>query len=432
MDMGMQRLNPGMMARYEIEDHRPARVNAVQFGAGEVLLGTVDRLIDDARLGIGIACVEADGSGHARRLAAQEGLYTLVIRGYVDEEPVRREQVVQCVLSACGPEGLEALARNPEIGLAVADDTPEARALADRFAALRRDAGLGEVPLLQLNENLLADSLVFRSEPDEAARECATMNYLDDMLHLAEPYARLTVCMPPEFRERFPLDRAEGVTFADAAGFALAKTLRARVFGAGLCLMAAAGWLNGCDTLSDCMKHARLRKFVGEGFTEEIMPALRDIDRPTLEQAVIESFGRYENPLNRNRILRCADHMVARFRESMLPAIRALADENFEPPRRLAFALAAAIMLYAGARRTPDGDGYQVARGSQSEAIHDDDAVLEGFATLAHDMPPESLAYAALADRELWQADLREIDGLEARIALDLAAMQRTPDYLPD
>ena len=38
MDMGMPRLHPDMMARYEIEDHRPARINAVQFGMGEALL----------------------------------------------------------------------------------------------------------------------------------------------------------------------------------------------------------------------------------------------------------------------------------------------------------------------------------------------------------------------------------------------------------
>ena len=37
-------------------------------------------------------------------------------------------------------------------------------------------------------------------------------------------------------------------------------------------------------------------------------------------------------------------------------------------------------------------------------------------------MSPDSLAYAALADRELWAgADLREIDGMEEFIAARLA-----------
>ena len=38
-----------------------------------------------------------------------------------------------------------------------------------------------------------------------------------------------------------------------------------------------------------------------------------------------------------------------------------------------------------------------------------------------------------LADRELWGgADLRAIDGLEQRVALDIANLQRNPGYLPD
>ena len=42
-------------------------------------------------------------------------------------------------------------------------------------------------------------------------------------------------------------------------------------------------------------------------------------------------------------------------------------------------------------------------------------------------------AYAALADRELWHGeDMRDIDGLEARVALDIANLQRKPDYLPE
>ena len=40
-------------------------------------------------------------------------------------------------------------------------------------------------------------------------------------------------------------------------------------------------------------------------------------------------------------------------------------------------------------------------------------------------MPAESLAYAALADRAIWGADLREIDGLELRVTFNLSSIQR-------
>ena len=436
--MDTPRLSPGMMARYEIEDRRPPRANAVQFGMGDRLMGVVDRLIDAARPGVGIICVEAGQPGHAARLRAQGGLYTVIVRGYAGDQPVRREQVVQCVLDAVEPDGVDALAANPGIEFGIVEDSPEARALAARYIAARAAAGLGPVEMLDLSCGgagfpALSDGLAFRAERDEAAKLCAEMNYLDEMLYLAEPCARLTVCAPEDFRRRTPLDTAPGVSFADAGDLALERTLVRRAFDAGVFLMAGAGWLNGCDTLRDCMTHARLRRFVGEAFTEELMPLLGDVPRDALEARVIECFGRYEDPLNRNRVLRAGRGLLAWLRAEGVPMMRRWADERFEPPRRLAFALAATIMLYAGARYDPDAGRFEVARGSLLEALDDDPEKLRIFAALSHDMPPETLAYAALADRELWDgADLREIDGLEARVALDIAAMQRRPDYIPE
>jgi len=90
----------------------------------------------------------------------------------------------------------------------------------------------------------------------------------------------------------------------------------------------------------------------------------------------------------------------------------------------LSLALAAAIMLYAGAREN-DGGAYEVARGEKAAVIHDDPEILEAFSRLAHDMPAESLAYAALADWAIWGADLREVDGLEMRVTFDLSSIQR-------
>ena len=204
-----------------------------------------------------------------------------------------------------------------------------------------------------------------------------------------------------------------------------------RLFDAGLFAMAAPGWLLGCGTLSDCMKHERLREFVGRTYNEELLPADADARRAVAPR-VIQAFERFENPLERNGLLESSRPLLRRFTRSVLPLIRAWAEENFEPPRRLAFALAATIMLYAGARPNAEGQ-YEVYRGTQVQRLEDDPDALSVFATLSHDMPPEALAYAALADRELWHgADLRQIDGLEARVALDIANLQRRPDYLPE
>jgi tagaturonate reductase len=275
----------------------------------------------------------------------------------------------------------------------------------------------------------LADGLAFRADAKAAARQCAEMNYADGMLHLAEPYAHMTIQAPVRLREVLPVRDGGGISIVDDLVPALNDKRRA--FDAGLFAMAAPGWLLGCNTLSDCMKHERLRDFVGRCYADELLPADPDA-RAAIAPRVIQAFERFENPLNENALLPTARPLLMRFRRAVLPIMRAWADENYEPPRLLSFALAATIMLYAGARSNAEGR-YEVYRGTQVFTLEDDPEALAVFATLSHDMPPEALAYAALADRELWHGeDLRDIDGLEARVALDIANLQRKPDYLPE
>lgn len=464
----MQRLNRGMLRRYDIPEHAPSEIRAVQFGLGEALLGVADRLLDAACPSLGIACVPpagpwtGGGADPAALLREQEGLYTLLVRGYRGETPVKDEVVVQSIL--CVTDDPQEPALNPALALGLLDaEGPDFHANAISAAKLltaRYGAGLGGLYLLCLGGDAdcadrardaiaainpdpgfvrwlgdacafcpaLADGLAFRAEAKEAARQCAEMNYADGMLHLAEPYARMTIQGPEGLREVLPVPDGGNIRIVDDLAPALNDKRRA--FDAGLFAMAAPGWLLGCNTLSDCMKHERLRAFVGRCYADELLPADPDA-RAALAPKVIQAFERFENPLNDNALLPSARPLLARFRRAALPIIRAWAAENFEPPRRLSFALAATIMLYAGARPNAEGR-YEVYRGTQVFTLEDDPGALAVFATLSHDMPPEALAYAALADRELWGEDLRDIDGLEARVALDIANLQRRPDYLPE
>ena len=465
----MQRLNRGMLRRYDIPEHAPSGVRAVQFGLDEVLLGVADRLLDAACPALGIACVPpegpwtGEGADPAALLREQEGLYTLLVRGYRGETPVKDEVVVQSIL--CVADDPQEPAVNPALVLGLLDtEAPDFNANAVNAAkllSLRFEAGLNGLYMLCLGEDAdcthrareaiaaltpdpafrkwlcdscafcpaLADGLAFRADAKTAARQCAEMNYADGMLHLAEPYAHMTIQAPVRLREVLPVRDGGGISIVDDLVPALNDKRRA--FDAGLFAMAAPGWLLGCNTLSDCMKHERLRDFVGRCYADELLPADPDA-RAAIAPRVIQAFERFENPLNENALLPTARPLLMRFRRAVLPIMRAWADENYEPPRLLSFALAATIMLYAGARSNAEGR-YEVYRGTQVFTLEDDPEALAVFATLSHDMPPEALAYAALADRELWHGeDLRDIDGLEARVALDIANLQRKPDYLPE
>ena len=140
----MQRLNRGMMGRYEIDERFPARVNAVQFGLDETLLGVVDSLIDRAGAGVGIAALRlgtSDGRDPAQLLTEQDGMFTLFTRGYLGEQAVNREEVVQSILRAGDESDIDALAVDPALALAILGESDLRKALAPFYASEAAPAG---------------------------------------------------------------------------------------------------------------------------------------------------------------------------------------------------------------------------------------------------------------------------------------------------
>lgn len=459
----MKHLSHAILEDYDIPLNAPRRLCAVQFGDDALLMGLVDRLIDDANrdgADIGIAVVQSGETGHAAALAEQDGMFTTFVRGDLNEKEVRREQVVQSVLKALEPEAdsdaLMELARDAGIRFALLheDETGEfaqrnaiCAALAARFLIERHRAGLEGMAIVVCGDSeecaanvrariagviagwgedaawlenyrflpAVADCMVERSTPAEAARLCSEMNYADAMIHIAEPYGLWAIQADAAFREEFPMAGGQIVFVDDLAPVLLKKH---RLFDSGLFAMAGLGALHGDSTLAECMKDEPLRERVGHALMEELLPFV-PLNREEAAQYIIACCERWENPLNENRIFDVGAGLLRRFCVGVLPAMRAYADEHFAPPPHLTLALAAFILVYASVRH--DGEAYQAILDGGNLPIHDDTEALAAFSLLSPDMPADSLAYAVLADRSLWRgADLREIEGLEDALSCGL------------
>lgn len=417
----MVQLNRSMMERYEIADRRPEKLRALIFGADALMLGVIARLLDDA--GIGAACA----TSHADALAPQDGMFTLMIRGEsIDGKRIKEERVIQSILRVIDPEkdiqALIDLAPEIEVIFCHAESAAE-QAFAAALMRSQQEQGLPEAKLLLVSEaesapsglgqRALAESLCGRMTEAEASWIQREMNYRDDFLAWAEPHIRLII--EGEVPELL-------ATVCQRQDYENACARKMRVFDAAVFLCTAAGYLAGKQNFAETLRDETIRGWIGHAFFDEILPSL-PYEKDDIAPDVISAFERLENPMNDMKLLEIGKNLLSRFPESILPSIRAFADKNFEAPIGPSFALAAAIMLYAGARE--EGGAYCVARGNEKDRLIDDPEILESFARFSHDMPAETLAYAALADRSIWGMDLREIDGLEMRVAYDLSAIQR-------
>ena len=453
----MVQLSRSMMERYEIPCRRPDAAKCVLFGADQLMLGAAARLLDrmneDGANAGALAVTPA-----AAMLSAQDGMFTLLVRGEtIEGRRIMEERVVQSITEALDPEAdyekirvraadgsiaafichenasdeekaLIALmlyerfkANLPAPQLFLLSDMPEAGAAENMRAAVRiiagkwtQDAAFGAWAEGIAYTRVLCETLSGRLSDSERANAWKKLNYQDELIAWAEPDMVFTADGElPECLEKY----------FSGEDFGAACEKKKRIFDTAVFISACTGYICGMDSFAQVMKDEGMRGLIAHAFFDEILPLL-PWEKDEIAPYVISAFERLENPMNDMPLLETARNMLKNFPDTLKKSIAAYADKTFEAPRCLSLALSAAIMLYAGARKDESG-AYRVVRENASHAIADDEEILESFARFSHDMPPETLAYAALADRSCWGTDLRDIDGLEMRVAYDLAAIQR-------
>lgn len=200
------------------------------------------------------------------------------------------------------------------------------------------------------------------------------------------------------------------------------NTAETRMRGSLLSVALPAGMLAGLDTVRDCMKDETLRAYLGHTLLHEIMPCLGE-HRDILDPVAMAVCQELENPSIAQPLALLLPNAVRAWASQALPVLKEYAERDGRLPPCLCMSLACLIMLFAGARQEADGR-YTILKNGERAFVSEDEEILSSFSRLSCDMPPESLAYAALSDRAIWEEDLREIPGLEDLIADQLRDLQ--------
>ena len=200
------------------------------------------------------------------------------------------------------------------------------------------------------------------------------------------------------------------------------RNAREKMQGCLLSLILPAGVMAGLDTVKDCMRDPVLRPFLGHALLKEIMPCM-GLGKETLDPLAMEICGEMENPTIVQPLSLLMPNAVRAWREQALPVLKRFEEMEGELPPCLCMSLSLLIMLFAGARQDEEGR-YTYLKNGEPCSLSEDEEILFSFSRLSCDMPPESLAYAALSDRAIWEEDLRDIPGLEDTISAQLRDLQ--------
>ncbi|MCA0757714.1 tagaturonate reductase [Paenibacillus sp. N4] len=457
---------------------KEAPVTVLQIGEGNFLRGFADWMLHECRKqglfagSVAVTQPRPGGKPKIDALAAQDGLYTLVIRGLENGESVQRTEVISVFGQAFDPysnwDAFLALAENPHLQVVVSNTTeaglvyrPEelvpgqpiqsypgklTHLLYRRFTAFGGDPERGLVclpcELLERNgdelracvlrysddwgypeafkqwvleHNRFLNSLVDRivtgyPEAEQAEAWFGEWGYNDPMLTTAEPYHLWAIEGEQELERLLPLRQA-GLNVHwvdDLKPFQLRKV---RILNGAHTLMTPLGIIHGIEQVREAMEDPAVGRLVRDTVEREIIPAL-PIAEQELRQYAADVYERFLNPFIRHRLADIAMNSLSKFKVRLLPSLLTYLENGKPVPEGLALGFAG-LLRYYKVNRTEAGFEGTTLTGA-SYVVRDDAALLETIAGV----------WSGAQERaEGLKETVAALLGLEAVWGLDLAAV---------
>ena len=462
-------------------------VKVLQFGEGNFLRAFVDWMLHQMNsqgLFQGrVQIIQPLAQGTVDLLNAQDGLYTVLLRGVQGGEVKEERQVIQSVAQGLNPyenwAGFLAWAGHAELKIVISNTTEAGIAylnepkpmyacpssypakllafLLRRFEVfngspaaglmilpcelidkngtklkevllrLCEDWELGEDFAAWLNEcNVFFNSLVDRIVPgypnEEADRIQSELGYEDSLLVAGEIFHLWVIEGPDGYQDELPLTQA-GLNVVWTDDLSSYRERKVRVLNGLHTSMISLGLPLGLETVREAVEHPLLGEYLKKLCAAEILP---HVDQPPAERQAFadEVMERFANPHIRHLLADIALNTVAKFKTRCLPSLMDHYKTGTSAPGYLALALAGVLRLYKPG--SIEGDRLHGLSETGSYSFRDDPGVLGWFAARwdetgeADSKELARLVREFLGNESFWGQDLNIYDGLNDAVTSHL------------
>lgn len=485
----MESLNAALLKRLrpagnlKISDCRPLPERVLQFGEGNFLRGFADWMIEQMNAkgifnGRVVAVQPTPRGKTVAKLNAQDGLYTVILRGVENGEVRETREVISAISRGVNPyedwQSCLDCADHPEIEYVISNTT-EAGLVYDetdclsarppvsfpgkltaclyrRYETFNGDPGRGWIilpcELVDNNGKLLRELVIRHSEAwglpaefrqwvvrhnqflntlvdrvvpgyprEEMARFSKELGYRDQLLLCGEPFHFWAIEGGPEIAARLPFRKAglNVVVVEDIAPYRLRKV---RILNGAHTAAVPATFLAGMDTVGEMMRDEDFSRFIHAVIADEIIPAA-GLDKAMLEEFARAVMERFQNPFIQHELASILLQSFTKFKVRILPSILDYADKYDQVPVKLAFSFAAFLALYQRARA--EGAVMTGRRSKGAFTVTDDESALRVLLEAWRNCDGTEdgvrrLAARVLSDAALWEQDLTRVAGLSETV----------------
>lgn len=459
----------------------------LQFGEGNFLRAFVDWMIDKAnRDGIyrgSIVLCQPIAQGLKDMINAQDGVYTLAMRGAESGQPVENIEVITSVSRCINPyenyEDLMEIARSADLEVVVSNTTEAGIAyhegdrltdrppvsfpakvtafLYERYKVFNGDPqkGLLFLPVELIDNNgaelkrivlkyaeewelgqeftewvntaneftsTLVDRIVTGYPRDEISYFEEKLGYKDNIIDTSELFNLWVIEGDKKWADKLPVHKTDAnvIWTDDVKPY---KKRKVRILNGAHTSTVLAAYLAGFDIVGDFMKDDTVRTFMNDVIYKEVIPTL-DLPKEELESFAAAVNDRFANPYIKHNLLDIALNSCSKFNARCLPSLLGYVEEKGELPKCLTFSLAAFIKFYQGEWK--DGVYTGTRKDGTQYPLRDDESVIRFFADAWAENDAEKTAESVLSNKDFWSGkDLTEVPGLKDAVAGYLKEMDK-------
>ena len=455
----------------------PERV--LQFGEGNFLRCFVDWMFNElnkkAEFNGSIVVVQPIDKGMVDMLNAQDGLYTVYLRGLQSGKVENYHETINVISRGLNPYTQFAefikTAENPEMRFVISNtteagiaynandkssDTPPASYpaklavwLFHRYKTFQGDKAKGVhlIPcelidknadnlkkvILQLAaewkfetgfaewlqaactfNNTLVDRIVPGYPRERIAEITAELGYEDKQVVEGEPFHLWVIQAGEQLEKELPFPSV-GLNVLYVKDVTPYKVRKVRILNGVHTALVPVAYLYGIDTVRESMEDAVVGKFIKEALFEEIIPTL-DLPLQELQDFAAAVLERFSNPFIKHLLMSISLNSWSKFETRVLPSLLEYKKRKGVLPNKLAFSLAATIAFYKG------------KRGQEDIALNDDAALIdllkEAWAQYdGSDASVKQVVTKVLAYDKNWKMNLNEVEGLTDLVAKHLISI---------
>ena len=448
----------------------------LQFGEGNFLRAFVNYWFDvsNEKAGWNGKCVlvQPIAPGLAKLINAQEGLYTLYLRGRENGEKVDRKRVISSVSRCLNPyekedfDAMMAVAVSDELEYVVSntteagivydpacqkDDCPAASFPGKLTQVLykRWQAGKGGLVILScelidnngkellkcvnqyvdqwqledgfrkyVNEDCtFCSTLVDRivpgriKDPAEAAKLEEENGYHDELIDVGEIFGVWNIEGPAWLEDKLPFKKA-GVNCPVVPDVTPYKKRKVRILNGAHTGFVLGAYLAGFDIVRDCMQDDTVRGYMNKMLYEEVIPTL-PLDKADLENFAAAVQDRFNNPFVEHELMSISLNSTSKWRARNMPSFLEYIEKTGKLPPCLTASFAAYVAFFSNDIQELNDKGLVCKRPKGNTYVCSDDRwVLEFYYDHRNDSPAD-LMHAVMTDERMWGQDLTKVAGFE-------------------